>query len=164
MEFLAHTITTSKRGWLMLRLIEYVCFFIGVVIAVWSTYIIETRFFPVIKDWKLDTVIRQKDTYTLSGSMFKDRTCELISTNVMAVPKMHLAPRVLLYKIDPNDIDGGNAPVGHTTWGPWTMDIPQAFLKHRDEISFIEVVGMHRCHAFWVQETIYGTIRMEQLP
>lgn len=163
-EFIAHWIATTRKGWMLLKVMEFICFVVGVLIAIWAVYMIETRFFPVIKGWQLDYVARAGDTYTLSGSMHKTRVCELISTNVLSVPKTPLAPRVLLYKISPQDIDGGNAPTGHMQWGPWTMQIPQSFLSRRDEIAFIEVVGIHRCHAWWNQETYYGRITMEQLP
>lgn len=136
----------------------------GALVALWIIWNVEVRWFPVITNWNLTSVERSGDRYTMSGSMMKGRSCELLATNVLAVPKVALAPRVLLYRIDPQDIDGGNAPTGFSQWGPWTMDIPRSFLRHRDEIAYIEVVGIHRCHAFWNQETLYGTIQMEQLP
>jgi hypothetical protein len=157
-------LSTTKMGTLTLWFVESIAFGLGALVMMFILYHGETRLFPVITDWKINPVIRQGDTYVLEGTMNKTRSCTLIATNVMAVPKMALAPRVLLYRIKPTEIDGGNIPTGSSTWGPWTMNIPKAFLDNRDKIAWIDVIGQHRCHGFWDQETYYGRVEMEQLP
>ncbi len=163
-EHLLLWLVATKRGRIVIWLLERGAFAIGALITLWCIYQIETRFMPVITKWSINPVIRVADDYILSGTMNKTRPCELVSTSVLAVPNIPLAPRVLLRQIKPGEIDGGNIPTGVSTWGPWTMHIPEAFVKNRDKIAYIEIVGSHRCHALWTQETLYGTVRVEQLP
>jgi hypothetical protein len=164
LEYFALWLIETKRGKLVVWFLERGALALGALITLWCLYQIETRFMPVITKWDINPVIRQGDRYILGGTMTKDRACELVSTSVMAVPNIPLAPRVLIYQIKPNEIDGGNIPTGSTTWGPWTMNIPKAFLDNRDKIAWIEIVGSHRCHALWTQETLYGRVEMGQLP
>ncbi len=154
----------TTRGRMVLWVVERLSMLMGVLIAGWMLYQVEHYLLPVIKEWKLEEVQRSDDNWVVRGTMHKVRPCELVATSVMAVPKMPLAPRVLVYQIKPEEILGGNAPAGFVTWGPWTMKIPQALEQHRDQISSIEVIGHHRCHALWTQETLYGSVRMDQLP
>ncbi len=157
-------LSTTKRGALALWLLEAVSFGVGALVMMFVMYHVEYRMFPVITNWTIGPVVRQNDTYIFEGTMIKNRSCTLIATNVMAVPKVPLAPRVLLYRIKPTEIDGGNIPTGISTWGPWAMKIPQAFIEHRNEIAWIDVIGQHRCHGLWDQETYYGRVEMSQLP
>ena len=154
----------TTRGRICLWLVECVALFAGALLSAWMLYQTEHYALPVIKDWKLESVEREGDYWVVRGTMNKVRSCELVATSVMAVPKMPLAPRVLVYQIKPSEILGGNAPTGLVTWGPWSMEIPKALLQHRDDISSLEVIGHHRCHALWTQETLYGSVRMEALP
>ncbi len=164
LEYFALWLLETKRGRLLIWTLERAAMAVGALITLWCLYQIETRFMPVITKWQINPVVRDGDRYHLSGTMTKARACELVSTSVLAVPKLPFAPRVLLYQIKPNEIDGGNIPTGSTTWGPWTMNIPKAFIEHRHEIAYIEIVGSHKCHAMWTQETLYGAVQMEQLP
>jgi hypothetical protein len=153
-----------RLGRFVLWWMERVAFVFGLMVMGWGVYTMETHFLPVIKDWRMEYVYRDQNYYVLGGTFEKTRACELVATSVLAVPKMPLAPRQLIYQIKPNELLGGNAPMGKTTWGPWRMEIPKALLTHREDISFLEVIGHHRCHAGWTQETLYGTVRMEELP
>ncbi len=159
-QWLMHT----RRGAVMLWIIERTAFLLGMCAAAFITWNIESRMFPVITDWTINPVVREADRYVLSGTLNKNRACTLIATSIMAVPKAPLIPRITLYQIKPNEIDGGNVPTGASTWGPWVMDIPKAFIENRDKIAWIEIIGHHRCHGLWDQETNYGSIRMDQLP
>jgi hypothetical protein len=145
---------------LSLRLLPFVLVAVMIVL----TNKIETRFFPVVEHWDLQTIERAGDHYILNGKLNKVRACEMVATTVMAVPKIPLAPKVLLYRISPDELAGAQIPTGVTEWGPWRMKIPEAFLQHRDKIDYIEIVGIHRCHAFWLQETVYGRVSVERLP
>lgn len=163
-EFIAHWIMCSRNGRLILKGLEAAAFVLGMVIMGWVLYMVETRFFPVVTGWKLEYIEKRDGQYHMGGVLRKERACELIATDVMAVPKMPLLPRQSIYRIKPFEFPGAQVATGYTQWGPWDMDIPAAFTKHRDQIAFIEVVGIHRCHAFWMQETVYGRIRTEDLP
>jgi hypothetical protein len=152
------------RGQVFWWLVERLAFCLGVLVMMWLTYTVESRLMPVITDWSLDSITRQGNHYTMSGVMRKARACELIHTSVMAVPKVPLAPRVLVYQVGPNEILGAGGPVGRFTWGPWTVRVPDKLMGQLDWIDSIEVVGHHRCHALWTQETTYGRVPVERLP
>lgn len=154
----------TVRGRWALWAFERVAFAVGALVTLWCMYQVETRFAPVIANWSLDYVEKRGDTYVVGGQLYKTRPCELVATSVMAVPKAPLVPRQLVYQIKPSEILGGNAPTGHSTWGPWQIPIPKTLLAHRDEVSYLEVVGTHRCHALWSQESVYGIVPMERLP
>lgn len=160
----ANWLAETRRGRVVMWFVEWTSLAAGALLAGWMLYSIEHHFFPVIKNWKLEEVQREGDYWIVRGIMLKDRPCELVQTSVMAIPKMPLAPRVLIYQIKPTDILGGNSPTGLITWGPWEMKIPKTLEQRRNEISSLEVVGHHRCHMLWNQETSYGFVRMESLP
>ena len=154
----------TRSGKLAMWCIERTAFLVGALLMLWAVYMVETRFIPVIDKWRLDYVDREGDHYVMGGVMHKQRACELIATSIMAVPAQRFAPRILIYQIKPHELNGGNAPTGYSTWGPWRLAIPQTFLDQREHISFLEVVGHHRCHGFWTQETLYGRVSVEMLP
>jgi hypothetical protein len=163
-ETFAHWLLQTARGRVVLWWLEWLSFVAGILMTGWSLYMVEHHFFPVIKDWKLSYIYKKNGNFILGGTLYKTRACELISTSVMAVPKVPLAPRQLVYQVKPQEVLGGNAPTGFVTWGPWEVVVPKALVTHRDQIAFLEVVGHHRCHALWTQETLYGTVSMEELP
>ncbi len=154
----------TKSGRTALWVIERLAWLLGALVTLWVVYMVETRFIPVIDKWSLDYIERHDDYYLMGGRLHKQRACELIATSIMAVPTQRFAPRILIYQIKPHELNGGNAPTGYSTWGPWRLAIPQAFLDQREHISFLEVVGHHRCHGFWTQETLYGRVSVETLP
>jgi len=159
-----HWLTHTSIGKLVHKLLNFVAFVIGVLFTLFIIYNVEVRLFLVITFWELEYIQKDGNKYTIGGELHKARPCELASTSVMAVPKMPFAPRVLIYQIKPSELLGGNAPTGNSTWGPWTIDIPDALIKYKDDIAFLEVVGTHKCHALWQQETTYGRVQMSRLP
>lgn len=164
-EFIAHMLVSSPRGRVILKALEAAAFFTGVMIAAWIVYMIDTRFFPVIKNWQVDYMHVSGPDLVVGGRMTKTRPCELIATHVVAVPSAPLAPRFGIYKIDGNaPLVEANMPVGNHKWGPLVIAVPRRLIENRDNLSSLEVVAVHRCHAFWLQETRYGRIRMEDLP
>ncbi len=157
-------LSTTRMGTLTLWVVESIAFGLGALIAMFVMYHGETKFFPVITNWTINPVVRTGDTYELSGTFVKERPCTLLATSILAVPKAPLVPRITLYQIKPTEIEGGNIPTGASTWGPWTMKIPRAFIENRNKIAWIDIIGHHQCHGFWSQETYYGRVEMEQLP
>lgn len=138
---------------------------IGFLVSLWLIYQTEARFFPVISEWRLEYAERSgPQMVTVGGSFKKTRACELVATTVLAVPKNPITPRQTPFTIPPDSIIGGNVPTGHSTWGPWEFKIPAMYLTHKDHISHLLVVGHHRCHALWIQETVYGHILPSELP
>jgi hypothetical protein len=160
----AYWLAWTFRGQIVVWVLERLAFLFGALVMLWCIYTAERLFMPVITGWTVDLIERDGGDFILAGAMRKERPCELISTSVMAVPKQPLAPRVLVYQVKPTDLLGGNAPVGTVTWGPWRVAIPAKLVQHKDDISFLEIVGHHRCHAAWQQETVYGRVPMSRLP
>lgn len=157
--FMLHT----RAGRFLLKTADIFAPILGALLTMFVIWNVETRFFPVIKDWTLYSVERDGDHFVLDGELQKVRACELVATSIVAVPSIPLAPSILVYQIRPYELNGANAPTGRTTWGPWRMPIPRAFSENIDRISYIKVVGHHRCHALWTQETVYGRVPIERL-
>jgi hypothetical protein len=163
-EFTAHWIMASRNGRMILKMLEMAAFFVGMLMMGFIFYMVETRFMPIITGWELQYIQRDGDKYHMGGVLRKERACELVATEVMAVPKMPLMPRQTVYRIKPHDFNGAQVPTGYHMWGPWDVQVPAVFNTNRGDIAFLEVVGIHRCHAFWLQQTLYGRIRMEEMP
>ena len=153
----------SAHGRALLAMARGMAMLTGALIVAAILYFVDTRMFPVIEHWTLQAAVREGDTLTISGHMYKGRACEHLSTYIVALPENRLHPRKTIYRIDPNEISGGQMPKGHYEWGPWSMDLPAAVLTGGQWRGF-EVLGLHRCHAFWTHETIYGRVSVEMLP
>lgn len=155
----------TKHGIVIRHLIKLFAPAFGFFVSLWLIYQTEARFLPVISDWRLEYATRTgPDKVTVGGSFRKTRACELVATTVQAVPKNPLIPRRTLFTIPPDEIIGGNVPTGHSTWGPWEFKIPAAYVVHKEDIAHLLVIGHHRCHALWLQETVYGHIHPKELP
>jgi hypothetical protein len=161
---LANWLSWTYRGQIALWLLERLSFLAGMLFVLTILYFVEARFFPVITGWKLEYITKTDNVYTMGGVMKKERPCELLHTSVSAVPKIPLAPKVLIYQVQPNEIMGAGGPVGTFTWGPWSVNVPKQLMTKFDWIEAIEVVGHHRCHMLWTQETVYGRVPAERLP
>lgn len=153
----------TARGKVILWVLERMAFALGAIVMLWAVAELESRLAPVVTNWSMDYAERRGDVIVLGGRLKKNRACELVSTSVMAVPKRALAPRRLIWQAKPHEIMGGNTPTGLTTWGPIEIRIPAALLQNQNEISYLEVIGIHRCHALWSQETHYGTVEVSRI-
>ncbi len=162
-ERLAVWFETSARGRVALWAVERLVALIGAAVALYAYSVFETNFRPVITDWRLEYVSREGGSLIVGGEMTKSRSCEHISTTVVAVPRAPRAARWTLYQLKPGDILGGSAPLGHSTWGPWRLVIPPQAAARISEIDHLEVIGSHRCHALWTQDTYYGRVPAEVL-
>lgn len=153
----------SAHGRFLLAVARGLAMVFGAAIAGSIIYFADTRLYPVIEHWTLQAAVREGDTLTISGHMYKGRACEHLSTYIVALPTNRLHPRKTIYRIDPNEITGGQMPTGHYEWGPWSMILPASALTGNGWRSF-EVIGLHRCHAFWTHQTVYGRVPVEMLP
>ena len=154
----------APTGKAVLKVFEWLALTAGVLLSASITYMTEHQFLPVITEWRVEYINRVGNNWVVGGVLNKKRPCELVSVSVMAVPKAPLLPRQLVYQLKPSEVVGGNVPVGRSTWGPWMVTIPAVLEQHRDKISSLDIVAAHRCHAFWLQETYYGSVRIEDLP
>lgn len=161
----SHMLMLAPNGRHILRWLEALAFVIGAALMLVVVYMADTRLFPVVTDWRLDYIEREGDAYRVGGALRKTRPCELVITEVMAVPTSPLQPRRSIYRVKPYHMTGASVSTGYHAWGPWSIRIP-ALLEtaKREQFAYIEVVGVHRCHGLWLHETVYGHIRMEDLP
>ena len=126
-----------------LFLVPYVMLFSTVGIA----YFLDTRVFPVVSEFKVESASYAKGELTLSGSMRKVRDCAYVGLAVYGVPE--LGPKnELSYDFRGEFVK--HRSQGFQTWGPWTVTVP---VKSRYE--HIEIVASHRCLGPWVQNTTY---------
>lgn len=160
MRFFTHT----RIGRAVYRVAGFFAFMAGLVCSLFVIWSIETRFFPVITDFKITAFERVGDRYIIEGQFNKRRPCELLATNVLAVPRQMLAPSRLIHQIKPFDIAGGNAPTGRSIWGPYSIPFPHKVFENEDLIAWVEVRSVHRCHALWNQETTYTRLNLSEVP
>lgn len=161
---MADWLTSTRKGSLCLWALERIAFAIGMFVTLLILFIAENLLFPVVTHWNVTYIHKRGDNYVVGGVLHKARACELLSTTVMAVPKDDKLPRMAIYQVKPSDVLGGNVPTGTSTWGPWEVPIPKLLMEHRENISYLEVIGTHRCHLAWSQESSYGTIDVSKLP
>lgn len=154
----------TSWGRLIRRVISFFVPLLAFIATLWIIQEIERRFFPVISQWTLDYIDRRGDYLVMGGKLYKSRTCELVNTLVVGVPKNSLSPRVLIHQVSPSELTGADVTVGLHMWGPWEIRIPAILQQYKDQIGGIEIVGRHRCHVLWMQETVYGFVPIEKVP
>jgi hypothetical protein len=120
----------------------------GLLLALWIIWNVETRFFPVVTDFTLDSMVLTDEGFVAEGTLHKKRNCELIGTTIFAVREG--APKKLLATYMRGQF-GTDTATGHQTWGPLTLQLPADLAAY----DAVEVHAMHRCHALWLQETTY---------
>ena len=147
--------TQTRLGRALVALVYLMAQIVGVFIALGAIYQLEMRFFPVVSEFQIYDIKKAPGTVTVSGTYNKVRACELLITNVIGVSKN--GPALLLHQIRPAD-DGANLPTGKARWGPYTLTTPTDW----GETSHIQVVGVHRCHALWSQQTVYASFPVGQ--
>lgn len=129
----------------------------GFIVAIWIIWNVETRFYPVVEDFRVSSITKSEAGYTAYGELRKTRACEFLGLTIYAhrpgAPKMIAAQ----YK---KDIFGSDVGTGHQTWGPWTAQLPAAVSEYEQ----LELQGTHRCHALWLQTTQYTEISIKELP
>lgn len=129
----------------------------GFVTLIWILYNIETRFFPVVTDFTIQSIAKdERGRYILSGTLDKGRSCELLNLSVYRLDGDK--PMNLLVQFQKN-ILGADAGVGTQHWGPIPVTLPDT-LKADDEI---DIVALHHCHALWLQESSYARVRYGDL-
>lgn len=129
----------------------------GLLVALWLIWNVETRFFPVVTDFRVSSITKSEAGYTATGELKKSRSCEFLGLTIYA--HRPDAPKLLLSQFK-KDIFGSDVGTGHQTWGPWTFKFPEQVIEY----EHLEIQGAHRCHALWLQTTEYTNIQIEELP
>lgn len=110
-------------------------------------YILDTKVFRVVSEFKVESASYAQGKLTLSGSMRKVRDCSYTGLAVYGVRGTN--PKNLL-NYDFNDEYIKHRSQGFQTWGPWTITVPL-----NSNYDYIEIVASHRCVGPWTQETKY---------
>lgn len=129
---------------------------VGAAIMFATVWFIDTTYFPVVKDFKVAYITRKGDTFTAGGTLDKARVCEFVGLTLYGTKDGQ--PKVLLTQYK-KDIFGADFGQGEQTWGPWSVQFPSQMI----EMDSLEVMGTHKCHAFWMQTTIYTKFDMKNL-
>jgi hypothetical protein len=142
----------ALRFWIFFLMIFGPC--IGALIAFFAIYQTEVRFFPVVTNFKIEVLQKEIGDYVVSGTYKKQRPCEFVATNIIAVgPNI---PATLIHQVKLTDI-GANISTGLIQWGPYRIPEPKSF----NGMTEVRIIGVHRCHVFWSQETVYGVFPIE---
>jgi hypothetical protein len=134
--------------------------FLGIALGLWATWHIEMAALPVVTDFAVTSITKAPGGYVVTGLYNKRRSCELISTSVLAFNAARPEqPAHLLHQLKHQDA-GANLPVGPVLWGPYTMPAPASF----GNATHIRAVSLHRCHALWPHQSHYITLPVSSLP
>ncbi len=147
--------TETRLGRALVALVYLLAQIVGVFAAFFVIYQVEMRWFPVVSDFQIRDLQKTPDSVTVKGTYTKARPCELLITNVIGVSPV--GPALLLHQVRPAD-DGANLPTGKARWGPYTFTKPADWAG----TTHIQVIGVHRCHALWSQQTVYASFPVEQ--
>jgi hypothetical protein len=147
--------TETRLGRAIVSLIYFLAQVVGVFLAFFVIYQVEMRWFPVVSAFQITDIKKLSPTVAVSGTYVKARPCELLITNVIGISAG--GPALLLHQVRPAD-DGANLPTGKARWGPYTFSKPADWA----DTTHIQVVGVHRCHALWSQQTTYASFPVEQ--
>jgi len=106
----------------------------------------------VVTDFKLSLFDQTEGGVIVAGSLYKQRACSLVATNVYG----HQAgeSKKLLHTIRGNH-EIAQMSTGAQSWGPVKIE-----LAIPDEVESISIEAVHQCHPFWNQETVYGRFDM----
>lgn len=136
---------------------NFIAHMLGLGLTVWLLWNIETRFFPVVTDFKVTEATLTTKGLLLSGTINKTRNCELVSMSISKLRDGH--PSVILEK-ESTDLFVPDSSIGLHMWGPLTLPVDLSNLDMNDKIS---VVALHRCHSLWLQRTEYSRLLWKEL-
>lgn len=127
----------------------------GAAIVLLVLYFAETRFWPVVDNFKITEIQRTDRGVSLSGELVKRRPCEFVGMTIYGITTD--GRRSLMHQFK-TDIFGANVGVGFQDWGPVTVPTPAL------KFTQAEVLATHRCHPLWLQTTVYTTLDLSRVP
>lgn len=101
--------------------------------------IIEGKFFPVVKNFKLERITEINDGIEIYGSFTKERNCNFIELQA------YFNGNKIEFSIRE---DGKLRKPGDQSFGPWFLPIKQ------EELSKSSIYVVHQCHRFWETRTL----------
>lgn len=165
LERLALWFAHTRRGRVVLWVGERALMALAAAATLLAFATVEDSFMPVVSGWRLDYVQRDPGAghYVVGGVLFKRRSCEHIVTSVVAVMRDRSQASVMVAQVRDDQVVGGSSPVGYGAWGPLVVRVPAEVSAILPRVDHLLVVGTHRCHALWQQETVYGRVPVEVL-
>ena len=124
----------------------------GILLGLSICHFLEQAFFPVVTDFKLSLFDQTDGGVIVAGSLYKQRACSLVATNVYGHQSGEL--KKLLHTIK-SDHEIAQMSTGAQSWGPVKIQ-----LAIDPSVESISVEAVHQCHQLWNQETIYGRFDM----
>jgi hypothetical protein len=112
----------------------------------------ETRFAPVVTDFRMTRVGATADAVTFTAELRKARDCEFVAFDLLVGDPWDSAkPRERLeMRFDVPGSGSENLEPGRQGIGPFTISRPRT---EAGPVAFLRV--RHRCHPFWITEGVY---------
>jgi hypothetical protein len=143
----------SLNARIILRLLPYLMFVLSLLIA----YTIDTKVFPVVRDFTVNTVSRQAGIVTIEGTLLKVRDCDFLGLAVYGLPEK--GDKIPLPHWTEDSHSSRGRGVGFQPWGPWRITVPE-----HPEVRFIEIIATHRCVGPWTQTARYTEFDLRKAP
>lgn len=127
---------------------------IGMVLSI---SLLEPLYFPVVRNWTAESMVRTDRKIEISGHMRKTRDCTFLG--VSAVGVTNTGDKIWLPMLFRDNVTDHTytRPVGAQGWGPWSVTIPLE--AHVREIEFRSA---HQCHILWATVTKLGVATVYQ--
>ena len=124
-------------------------------LAAWGLFgmasAVERGLFPVVSRFDVLSIQHGDGTVKVSGTLIKDRHCEVVSLRAMSEAGSSL-------KVDYLDRPADGAPpytrpVGASSWGPWRV--------HHGGARYVTLFSEHRCHPFYTITTALAAFQVK---
>lgn len=107
---------------------------------------VDGKYFPIVKDFKIEMVLQDEDKMIFQTSGNVVRNCKLTDLRVLVETTNGLPQKGAIWVID-NGIGNQNHTLGLQNMGTWAIQ-PTG--------SKIHVHGSYNCHALWSTEVLLG--------
>lgn len=97
------------------------------VCCIYITKGIESRYFPVIEDFHINSMVSLNDTIVIQGTLNKVRDCEFKSLLVYAQLDDDVIPFIADVRFSLNGKGNTGAKIKQA-WGPWNVVIPKEYV------------------------------------
>jgi hypothetical protein len=119
--------------------------------VIYTAYVAEPLYFPVVRDWTVTEVHREGSNVVITGYMKKTRSCKFNGVTATDDNDVVL-PLVLLEGVtDPVR----RKPSGAVDWGPWKITLESAEVTSKISLSIT-----HQCHVGWLTTTELGEVNL----
>lgn len=131
-------------------LVDMIAPVFGIAMVIWIFWNVETRLFPIVTDFKIQSAYQTPNNFTAIGTLNKRRNCEVVGMTIYKLYPGEMKPKMIIDQYR-KDLFSADAGTGEHSWGPVSLPL-SASIDDQDEI---QIVALHRCHALWLQQTEY---------